>query len=64
MKRRKTGGDIREMLRTIISSPEFNSTAAYRAKVKTPFELVASVLRVMNATPDTTVGFSAVVALT
>src|SRR5262249_9749278 len=35
-------------------SPEFNSAAAYRAKVKTPFELVASILRVMDAEPDTT----------
>ncbi|HEY4307570.1 MAG TPA: DUF1800 domain-containing protein [Gemmatimonadaceae bacterium] len=50
----RTDGDIREMLRTIASSPEFNSPAAYRAKVKTPFELVASMLRVMDAKPDTT----------
>lgn len=50
----RTDGDIREMLRTIANSPEFNSQAAYRAKVKTPFELVASILRVMDAKPDTT----------
>jgi uncharacterized protein (DUF1800 family) len=50
----RTDGDIRQVLRTIITSPEFNSRAAYRAKVKTPFELVASILRVMNAAPDTT----------
>jgi uncharacterized protein (DUF1800 family) len=50
----RTDGDIREVMRTIIFSPEFNSRAAYRAKVKTPFELVASILRVMNAAPDTT----------
>ncbi len=50
----RTDGDIAEVMRTIIMSPEFNSRAAYRAKVKTPFELVASVLRVMNAAPDTT----------
>jgi uncharacterized protein (DUF1800 family) len=49
-----TDGDIREVLRTIITSPEFNSRAAYRAKVKTPFELVASVMRAMQALPDTT----------
>jgi uncharacterized protein (DUF1800 family) len=49
-----TDGDIREVMRTIITSPEFNSRQAYRAKVKTPFELVASILRVMNAPPDTT----------
>jgi uncharacterized protein (DUF1800 family) len=50
----RTDGDIREVMRTIIESPEFNSGAAYRAKVKTPFELVASILRVMDAAPDTT----------
>jgi len=50
----RTDGDIREVMRTIITSREFNSRAAYRAKVKTPFELVASMFRAMNATPDTT----------
>lgn len=49
-----TGGDIREVVRTIVTSPEFFSTAAYRAKVKTPFEVVASGLRALNAMPDTT----------
>jgi Uncharacterized protein conserved in bacteria len=49
-----TDGDIREVLRTIITSREFNSRAAYRAKVKTPFELVASIYRAMTAVPDTT----------
>jgi Protein of unknown function (DUF1800) len=44
-----TDGDIREVLRTIITSREFNSRAAYRAKVKTPFELVASALRAVGA---------------
>ena len=34
--------------------PEFFSRAAYRAKVKTPFELVASALRALGAQPDTT----------
>jgi uncharacterized protein (DUF1800 family) len=50
----KTDGDIRETMRCIVTSPEFFSRASYRAKVKTPFELVASALRVMNAQPDTT----------
>lgn len=51
---RRTDGDIREVLRTIITSPEFFATAAYRAKVKSPFELVTSALRAMNAAPDAT----------
>ena len=37
-----TGGDIRAVLKTMIYSPEFWSKETYRAKVKTPFELVAS----------------------
>ena len=45
----KTGGDIREVLRTMIYSPEFWSRDAYRAKVKTPFELVASATRAVGA---------------
>jgi uncharacterized protein (DUF1800 family) len=44
-----TDGDIRSVLRTMIYSPEFWSTDAYRAKVKTPFELVASTARALDA---------------
>jgi len=50
----KTDGDIRETVRCVITSPEFFSRAAYRAKVKTPFQVVASALRAVNALPDTT----------
>ena len=50
---RRTDGDIREMLRTIFTSPEFFSRVAFRAKVKSPFELVVSARRIMNASPDT-----------
>ena len=45
----KTDGDMREVLRTMIYSPEFWSKDAYRAKVKTPFELVASATRAVGA---------------
>lgn len=48
----KTGGDIRSVLRTMIYSPEFWSRSAYRAKTKTPFELVASTARALNADVD------------
>jgi uncharacterized protein (DUF1800 family) len=44
-----TGGDIRSLLKTIIYSPEFWSKDAYRAKVKTPLELVASTARALGA---------------
>lgn len=59
---RRTNGDIREVLRTIVTSGEFFSSAAYRAKVKSPFELVVSALRAMNATPDMTPRSAQVVA--
>ena len=51
---RQTDGDIREVLRTIVTSQEFFASNSYRAKVKSPFELVTSTLRAMNATPDAT----------
>jgi uncharacterized protein (DUF1800 family) len=41
----ETDGDIREVVRTIVTSPEFFATDAYRAKVKTPFEFVVSSVR-------------------
>ena len=44
---KKTDGDIKAMLQAIFASPEFNSLAVYRTKVKTPFELVASSIRAL-----------------
>jgi uncharacterized protein (DUF1800 family) len=41
-------GDIREVLRTMIYSPEFWSKAAFRAKVKTPFEVAVSAARALD----------------
>jgi uncharacterized protein (DUF1800 family) len=48
----KSGGDIREVLHTMIYSPEFWSKETYRAKIKTPFELVASTTRAVGAEVD------------
>jgi uncharacterized protein (DUF1800 family) len=53
----KTDGDIREMLRTIFFSPEFNSTDAYRAKIKRPFELAISSVRTLGADTNGGPGF-------
>ena len=44
-----TRGDLREVLKVILASPEFASADAYRAKVKTPLEFVASALRATGA---------------
>jgi uncharacterized protein (DUF1800 family) len=48
----KSKGDIRAVMATMIYSPEFWSRAAFRAKVKTPFELVASATRALGADMD------------
>jgi uncharacterized protein (DUF1800 family) len=41
-------GDIREVMRTMLNQKEFWSQGAYQAKVKTPFEMVASSVRALN----------------
>jgi uncharacterized protein (DUF1800 family) len=48
----RTGGDIRETLRVIVTSEEFFAPEAFRAKVKTPLEFVLSMRRALNAPPD------------
>jgi uncharacterized protein (DUF1800 family) len=46
---RKTDGDIREVVRTIVTSPEFSAPAYRQVKVKTPFEFVVSAVRASGA---------------
>ena len=58
----KTDGDIREVLRAIITSPEFFSQQAFRSKVKSPFEVVVSAMRALNAAPDSTPRTAQVIA--
>ena len=58
----ETDGDIREVVRTIVTSPEFFSRSAYRSKVKSPFELVASAMRAIGAQADTTMRTAQLVA--
>lgn len=48
----KSKGDIRAVMTTMIYSPEFWSRASFRAKVKTPFEIVASTARALGADVD------------
>jgi len=59
----RTDGDIREVLRTIILSPEFFAASAYRSKVKSPFEVVVSAARALGAEPDPTPRTAGVVAM-
>lgn len=43
-------GDLRVVLRTILTSPEFFSPRAYRSKIKSPFEYAVSAVRATGAT--------------
>ena len=51
----RTSGDLREVMKTMLTSREFWSQGAYRAKVKSPLEMVASALRATGA--DVTIAF-------
>jgi uncharacterized protein YjiS (DUF1127 family) len=44
----KSDGDIRETLRAVFASPEFNAAENFRAKIKTPFELAVSAVRALG----------------
>lgn len=48
----ESGGDIRAVMGTMLSSKEFFSEGAFHAKVKTPFEMMVSALRATNAQVD------------
>ncbi len=45
----RTGGDLRAVMTTLLTSPEFLSPADDGSKVKTPFEFVVSALRATGA---------------
>lgn len=46
----KTQGNLREVMRTILTSPEFFSEEAYNAQIKTPLDFVVSAARATGAT--------------
>ena len=50
---KSSDGDIRAVMRAMIYSPEFWTRDAYRAKIKTPFEFVASTVRALSTDIDT-----------
>ena len=45
----KTDGDLRAVLQTMFSSPEFLSEGAWQAKIKSPLEMVVGAVRALNA---------------
>ena len=48
----KTDGDLRAVMKTLFESKEFWSVGAYRSKMKSPLELVASAVRAGNGDVD------------
>jgi uncharacterized protein (DUF1800 family) len=48
----KSDGDIRQVMLTMIDSKEFWSVGAYRSKMKSPLEMVASAVRSVNGSVD------------
>jgi uncharacterized protein (DUF1800 family) len=46
---KKTDGDLREIVRTIVTSEEFFAPQAYKKKLKNPFEFTVSSVRAMGA---------------
>ena len=48
----RTDGDLREVMRAMIDSPEFWDPANFRSKVKSPLEMVASAVRAVNGDVD------------
>jgi len=45
-------GDLRAVMKTMLSSKEFWSEGAYHAKIKTPFEMIVSSVRALDADVD------------
>jgi len=50
---KRTDGDLREVVRTIVTSSEFYSPAAQRSKIKSPFEYAVSSVRALGGTYET-----------
>ena len=44
----KTDGDLRAVMQTMFTSPEFFSEGAWDAKVKSPFEMVVGAVRALG----------------
>lgn len=57
----RSNGDIRAVLRAIVTSPDFWAPQAMHSKVKTPLEFVVSAVRAAGAEPDSTLRLAQVV---
>jgi uncharacterized protein (DUF1800 family) len=58
----RTGGDIREVIRAIVTSPEFWEAQNRASKIKTPLEFVVSAVRAVGGEPDSSLALAQVVA--
>jgi uncharacterized protein (DUF1800 family) len=58
----KSNGDIKTTLRALFNSPEFFAPENYRAKIKTPFEVLTSALRALNADTNASPALQAMLA--
>jgi uncharacterized protein (DUF1800 family) len=58
----ETHGDIRQVVLTMINSPEFFTAATYRTKLKTPQDFVVSAVRAAGSEVDSTAGMQAAIA--
>ena len=57
-----TDGDLRAVLQTMFESPEFLSEGAWRAKLKSPLEVVVGAVRALNADVTDTSGLAQQIA--
>jgi uncharacterized protein (DUF1800 family) len=57
----RSGGEIRDVVRAILTSPEFNAPEARAAKLKTPLEFVTSAVRAVGGTPDSSLALALLV---
>ena len=55
---REKDGDLRAVMETMLNAPEFWSEGAYRSKLKSPLEMVASAVRALDADVDFTFALS------
>jgi uncharacterized protein (DUF1800 family) len=54
----ESNGNLREVVRMILLSPEFVAPDAYRAKVKSPFEFVVSAVRATGAEVESAISLA------
>ena len=58
----KSNGDVKTTLRALFASPEFFAPENYRAKIKTPFEVLASAIRTLGADTNASPAMQAMLA--